>query len=118
MSLSFISATQGQHLCVITNNDVTTACDRRRYFTHQCVLMFLKGRESRIESFTRNFLRLVASDDKVKLIRDFLSEVFGQLMIDPMWEGEIASHVFVVVMMSRACGVAATTCLAFKVTTK
>jgi len=58
----------------------------RQYFTRQCVRIFLKKREASIDAFTRQFFRFVASDDKVKLIGEFLRKVYGQLVADPIWK--------------------------------
>jgi len=55
----------------------------RKYFTRQCVKLFVKEKESRVQAFARQFMRLIALDDKSKRIQEFISELHGQLI---RWE--------------------------------
>lgn len=55
-------------------------CFIRKYFTRQCVKLFVKEKESRVQAFARQFMRLIALDDKSKRIQEFISELHGQLI--------------------------------------
>ncbi|XP_076822378.1 GTPase-activating protein and VPS9 domain-containing protein 1-like isoform X3 [Clavelina lepadiformis] len=59
----------------------------RRYFTSQCVRLFLKSKEEAIKNFRGRFMRSIALDEKVTLVGDFLSWLYGQMVEHQIWEG-------------------------------
>lgn len=87
-----------QHLlAMLSHLDHVTMCterDRsicRRYFTSQCVRLFLKRRESHFSHFRFKFVRSSAMDEKVALVDSFLKWLSAEMADDVMWEGACRS---------------------------
>jgi len=59
----------------------------RRYFTAQCVRMFLKQEETSLNRFRTHFFHSMTPDEKVKIIRSYLSFLYGRMVESPIWEG-------------------------------
>ena len=60
----------------------------RRYFTRECVRIFLKQREADIGNFRVRFIQSTLSDEKTGMVSRFLSRLYGQMVEDPIWEGK------------------------------
>nr|CAB3248270.1 GTPase-activating protein and VPS9 domain-containing protein 1-like [Phallusia mammillata] len=73
-----------EHVTMCTKRD-RSIC--RRYFTSQCVRLFLKRRESHMLNFRHKFVRSSAMDDKVALVDSFLTWLSSEMADDVMWEG-------------------------------
>lgn len=72
-----------QHALRCTQRDQDTC---RRYLTSVFVNLFLKKMDNQLKSFRHQFTRATAADEKVALVRRFLSYLYGQMSKDPVWE--------------------------------
>uniref|UniRef100_F6SXW5 GTPase activating protein and VPS9 domains 1 n=1 Tax=Ciona intestinalis TaxID=7719 RepID=F6SXW5_CIOIN len=73
-----------QHMTTCAEMDKTIC---RKFFTSQCVRIFLKEKEKVVWDFRNSFMRLGASDEKVSLVGSFLSWINSRMGEDRIWEG-------------------------------
>lgn len=50
-----------------------------------CVRLFLEKRDKLLSEFTYDFTQLTVPDEKVQLVENFLTKLYGELERDPMW---------------------------------
>nr|XP_039270572.1 GTPase-activating protein and VPS9 domain-containing protein 1-like isoform X1 [Styela clava] len=73
-----------QHMFRCTERDQETC---RRYLTSRFVSLFLKRMDTQLRVFRTRFTSATAADEKVALVREFLSFLYGEMSKDKVWAG-------------------------------